>query len=352
MAYVGIDFHKRNTYVTKMDKEGNILESKNLMNENGALEEFVNSLTREDKVVLEATGNWYHFYELVEDKALDIMLSHPAKTRAIASARIKTDKIDSAMLAHLLRTNLIPASYIPEREVRDLRETLRYRSSLVTLRARLKNKVHALLSKNGITCPCSDIFCQKSFAWLSALSLRECYQDALSGYIRLAKALAEEIKQVETKIKELAEESRQARLLMTMPGLSYYSSLLILSEIGEIDRFPSAGQLCSYAGLVPSVYASGGVTRMGKITKTGSTWLRWILIENAQHAVLGSHRFESLYRRVCVRSGKNAAKVAVARKMLTCIYYMLKRGEPFKDIKPVKRRKRTFEAGKLAGVIA
>lgn len=346
--YVGIDFHKRNTYVTKMDEEGNILSQENLKNEGGVLEAFVDSLTREDEVVLEATGNWYHFYELVEDKALHITLSHPAKTRAIASARIKTDKIDSAMLAHLLRTNLIPASYIPERATRDRRETLRYRSSLVTLRARLKNKVHALLSKNGIACPCADIFCQKSFAWLSSLSPRECYRDALSGYIRLAKALAEEIKEVEKAIKDLAEESPEARLLMTMPGLSYYSSLLILSEIGEIDRFPSAGQLCSYAGLVPSVYASGGVTRMGKITKTGSTWLRWILVENAQHAIKGSYRFESLYRRVCARSGKNAAKVAVARKMLACIYHMLKRSEPFKDIKPVKRR-RTLRLANLPG---
>ncbi len=118
---------ERNTYVTKMDKEGNILHQENLKNEGGLLEAFVDSLTGEDEIVLEATGNWYHFYELVEDRALRITLSHPAKTRAIASARIKTDKIDSAMLAHLLRADLIPAAYIPERETRDVREVLRYR---------------------------------------------------------------------------------------------------------------------------------------------------------------------------------------------------------------------------------
>ncbi|MDI6891654.1 MAG: transposase [Actinomycetota bacterium] len=241
--YVGIDFHKRNTYVTKMDEEGNLTESRNLVNESGALEEFVDSLTSEDKVVLEATGNWYHFYELVEDKALSITLSHPAKTRAIASARIKTDKIDSAMLAHLLRTNLIPASYIPERATRDLREVLRYRASLVWYRASLKNKIRAILSKNGLSCPYSDLFGKKSRAWLASISPRDCYRESLAGYLVLADTLALEIGRVEEKVQRIAEESPEARLLMTMHGLSYYSSLLVLSEIGEIDRFPSAGQL-------------------------------------------------------------------------------------------------------------
>lgn len=286
----------------------------------------------------------------MEERALNITLSHPAKTRAIASARIKTDKIDSEMLAHLLRADLIPASYFPRRELRDLREILRYRASLVWFRASIKNKVQAILSKNGINCPYSNLFGKKSLLWLSSLSLRDCYRESLNGYLALADTLALKINEVEKKIKWLAEESGEAKLLMTMPGISYYSSLLILSEIGEVDRFPSSGQLCSYAGLVPSVYASGGVTRMGKITKTGSTYLRWILVENSHHAIRATHRFEGLYRRVCGRSGKNAAKVAVARKMLVCIYHMLKKGEPFKDTEPKQRTRRT-EAGKLAGVI-
>lgn len=348
MAYVGIDFHKGNTYVTRMDEKDKILEEKNLKNEEEILKNFIDSLKKEDEVVLEATGNWYHFYEMVEDKALRVILSHPAKTKVIASAKIKNDKIDSKMLAHLLRTDLIPSSYIPERKTRDTREILRYRASLVSIRTSLKNRVQAILSKNGIFFSYSDIFGKKARVWLSSLSLRPCYKRALEGYLALAQTLKEEIKKAEEEIKRLAKEDKRALLLMTMPGISYYSALLILSEIGEIERFPSAGNLCSYAGLVPSLYSSGGITRTGKITKTGSRWLRWILIENAMHAVRGSYRFESLYRRVTYRSGENAAKVAVARKMLACIYHMLAREEPFKDIKP-KRRK---GAGKLAGVIA
>lgn len=350
MNYVGIDFHKRNTYVIRMDEEGNIVKQENLKNEPDVLEEFVGSLGKEDKVVLEATGNWYHFYELVEEKALSVTLSHPAKTKAIASARIKTDKIDATMLAHLLRCDLIPAAYLPEKGVRDIREILRYRASLVRISTSIKNKVHAILSKNGITCSYSNVFGKKAILWLSSLCLRPCYRQTLDGYIALATILKEELVKVEGEIKKLVEGDERARLLMSMPGISYYSALLVISEIGEIERFPSAGQLCSYAGLVPSVYSSGGVTRTGRITKTGSTYLRWILNENAMHAIKGSYRFESLYRRVSYRSGKNSAKTAVARKMLVCIFYMLKKNEPFKDIKPIEKKKQTG-AGKLAGVI-
>lgn len=209
MAYVGIDFHKRNTYVTKMDEEGNILEEKNLKNEGEMLKDFIDSLGKEDKVVLEATGNWYYFYEMVEDKAFSITLSHPAKTKVIASAKIKNDKIDAKMLAHLLRTDLIPSSYIPKKETRDAREILRYRASLVSIRTSLKNRVQAILSKNGISSPYSDIFGKKAILWLSSLFLRDCYRKSLDGYLALAQTLKEEIKKVEKEIKRLAEEDRR-----------------------------------------------------------------------------------------------------------------------------------------------
>lgn len=348
--YVGIDFHKRNTYVTKMDTHGVITESINLKNDAGNLERFVETITPEDEVVLEATGNWQHFYELVEDKALNITLSHPAKTRAIASAKIKTDKIDSEMLAHLLRADLIPAAYIPTRETRDLKEILRYRASLVSVRTSIKNKVHAILSKNGIICPYSDVFGKKSLLWLASLPVRACYRTSLDGYLTLAGALSFEISKVDEDIHETATQSEDARLLMTMPGISFYSALLILSEIGDINRFPSAGRLASYAGLVPSVYSSGGKTRMGRITKTGSKYLRWVLVENSHHAIRGARRYEDIYARVVARSGKNAAKTAVARKMLVSIYHMLTNKEPFQDFED-KKEQRTG-AGERAEVIA
>lgn len=347
MKFVGIDLHKRYSMVTEMDGKGKTLRQMRLNNDPETLTHYLHGLQPNAKIGLEATANWYYFYELIEERHPNLVLSHPLKTRAIASARIKTDKIDSATLAHLLRADLLPASYIPPREVRDTRETLRYRASLVSLRTRLKNKVHAILSKNGLDPRVSDVFGKKGLRYLKSIKVRSCYRQALDGYLQLVESLNQVIQEVTRTIEEKVKSSPKAQLLMTLPGISYYSALLILSEIGEIGRFPSAGHLCSYGGLVPSVHSSGGKTRYGRITKQGSSWIRWILVEVSHHAVNGSTRFRALYHRVSKKHGKNAARVAVARKMLKVIYFMLRKNEGFRDY-PIPKPKNT---GHLRGVM-
>ena len=337
MLYVGIDFHKKYSYITEMDEQGTIAREFKLSNDREMLTDYVNGLTPDTKVALEATCNWYYFYDLIEGHDIDVSLAHPLKTKAIASARIMNDKISSATLAHLLRSDLLPTAYIPDRETRDTKEILRQRAFLVAMRTRLKNRVQAILSKNGLTCPFSDVFGKKSLRWLQALDVRPCYQHALESYVRLANVFATEIALVTEKIESLCIENPQARLLDTHPGISYYSGLLIASEIGTIHRFPSHGQLCSYGGLVPSLHASGGKVRRGKITKQGSTWLRWILIQCSPHAVDASPHYRDLYNRVCYKHGKGVARIAVARNMLKTIYYMLKRNQPFQE-RPILER--------------
>jgi transposase len=290
---------------------------------------YAKALPEGTQIALEATGHWYYFYELLEDIGHKIHLAHPIKTRAIAEAKIKTDRIDSSILAHLLRADLLPTSYIPPKQIRDIREVLRYRASLVSLRTSIKNKIRAILSKNGITIKKSDIFGKKAIKQLKGLQLRDCYKIALEGYIRVGEAINELLKEVSKWIESVVDETEEARLLMTIPGIGYYSALLIVSEIGDIRRFPSARKLCSYAGLVPSVHSSGGRTRYGSITKQGSRWLRWILIELSYHFVNGSTRMRRIYWRVRDRHGANTAKVAVAREMLKVIYYVLRDRRPY-----------------------
>jgi transposase len=302
-----------------------------------ALESYFSKQDRKSSVVVEATGNWMYLYETIERYTPDVILAHPLKTRAIAEARIKTDTIDATTLAELLRLEGIPQAYIPPREVRDIRELLRYRASLVSLRMGVKNKVHAILTKNGIECGWSNVLGKKSQRWLKTLALRSCYRQELDGYVRLAEVLTALIAQLTATIEGLVRENPKAQLLMSVPGISYYSALLILSEIGQIERFPDAKHLCSYAGLVPSVYSSGSKSFHGRITKQGSRWLRWILVEISIHAANKDVRFQSLYRRVLRRRGLSTAKVAVARKMLTVIYAMLKNNEPFRGRSPRQR---------------
>ena len=335
--FVGIDYHKKFIVATKMDREGIVIEKIKFDNEPGLIRKFIDSIPKGSHIAMEASGGWYYFYEQVENKFPDMKLADPRKVKLIAESCIKTDKIDSEVLANLLRTNFLPTSYIPPRHIRDNREILRYRASLVSIRTGVKNRVHAILTKNGILPPFKDVFTQKGIRYMQKLELRPAYRLELNGYIAIIKAIDTHINEAEEVIQNTVENDPQAMLLMSVKGISYFSALLILSEIGDIDRFPSAKRLCSYAGLVPRVYSSGGKTHYGSITKMGSKWLRWILVEVSHHFTKAYPKFKRLYDRVAFRHGKNTARVTVAREMLRTIYYMLKEN---KSIEVTQRKEK------------
>lgn len=330
--YIGIELHKAKSFVTRLDSRGQILEHVELPHADGALRTSLQRLPQDARIAVEATGNWMWLDELIEDRHPDLVLAHPLKTKAIASARIKTDKIDATTLAQLLRADLVPAAYIPPRAVRDTREILRYRASLVRLRTQLTNKLHAILSKTGLQPPTQTITGVKSRRFLATVPVRPCYRVGLDGYLRLFETLTAEIHQVSQTLDAQAQADPQAQLLCTMPGIGAYSALLILSEIGDVRRFPDSRHLCSYAGLVPSGHASGGKTRLGRLTQQGSSWLRWILVELSVHAINGAPQFRSLYHRVAKKHGRNVGRVAVARAMLKTISAMLTKQEAFRPV--------------------
>jgi transposase len=328
--FLGVDFHKKSSYVTCMSEKGKIVLRRQFANSKDNWENLLGELHSNTRVVVEATCNWYYLYELIENR-FPVILAHPLRTRAIASARIKNDKVDSETLAHLLRADLIPASYIPPREIRDLRELLRYRISLIQAQTQMKNRIHAILSKNGLLFPFSDVFGKKGIDWLKSQSLRKVYMDEINGYINLWESLHAQIEIVQKEISSKAQKDETVELLMSMPGVGEFSALLILSEIGNIDRFPSAEKLCSYAGLVPTVRSSGEHIKMGHISKQGSQYLRWIMVELAYHLVRGSDHFKEYYERVKFKKGSAVARVSVARKALKIIFYLLKTKTAFKE---------------------
>lgn len=331
MKYYGIDIHKKYSVYTAIDGRGAILEQGKIANDPKAFAQVMNHSTEASKVVIEATSNWYYIYDLLEGMADEVCLAHPLATKAIASAKVKTDKIDATTLAQLLRADLIPKAYVPPQQVRDLRELLRYRASLVRMRTRVKNKVHALLAKNGLNHPFSDLFGKAGRRWLSALKLRPIYRQALEGYLRLLDSLDREIAPVSQEIDSKASYDPRVKLLVSIPGIGHYTALLILSEMGEIERFPSPQHLVSYAGLAPSVHSSGGVTRYGRITKQGSCWLRWILTEAASIAARHPGRLQRFHEKVARRHGKKTANIALAREILSICYHLLKRGERYRE---------------------
>jgi transposase len=323
MQYVGFDAHKKYTFYTQMDATGQIRRQGKLANNCDALTAFFAEIEEPARVVIEATMNWYHLYDLLESLEIPVTLAHPLRTRAIAEAKVKTDKIDSTILAHLLRTDLVPAAYIPPREIRDLRELLRYRAALTKLQTMVKNRVHSVLLKHGYQCPYTDVFGKTGRTWLGSLELRPVYQQAVEGLLAVLETLHTQIAAASRTVDQHAKATPIVQQLCTLPGVGHYTALLILAEIGEIARFPDPKHLVSYAGLAPTVHATGGRVYTGHISKKGSRWLRWILIEAAIHAGGQPGRFQHLFERVAQRKGRKLARVVVARELLTTIYWIL-----------------------------
>lgn len=331
MEYYGIDIHKKYSTYTRVDEQGKIMEQGKINNNAQEFQSVLNCSARRAKVVIEATSNWYYIHDLIENMVEEVVVAHPLRTKAIASAKVKTDKIDATTLAQLLRADLIPQSYIPPIEIRQLRELLRYRASLVGIRTKVKNKVHAILIKNGFNHPFSDLFGKQGRVWLSAIELAPVYRLSLDGYLSLMDYLNGQIKPITQQIDNQAKRDPRAEILESMPGIGHYSAMMIISEIGDIQRFPTAAHLVSYAGLNPAVHSSGGVTRYGRISKQGSRWLRWILVEVASIASRHSEKLRLFHKRIAFKHGIRTANIALARKILNIMYYLLVREESYKE---------------------
>lgn len=330
--FIGVDLHKKYLTVSVMDEGGDIKDQLNIDNDKEAIVHFFKQYPQ-SKVAVESTFNWYPFFDTVEPLVQEIHLANPARTKAIASAKIKTDKIDSSILAHLLRTDLLAESYIAPLEIRYWRETVRGRFALVKTQTYLKNLIHAILFKNGISHDFSDLFSAQGIAFLKDLPLAEPYQQNLDALLAILSETQKQIKKFSKIIQEKVKLDQSCQLLVTIPGIGSCAAALIKAEIGSIERFVSDDKLCSYAGLISSIHSSGGKTFYGHITKAGSRWLRWILVEAVQTLTKSNTALGRYYRRLNKRKGKNVAKVATARKLCSIIWHVLFRKEPYNDTK-------------------
>ena len=321
--YIGMDLHKKYLQVAVVDEKGKVMKNSKIDNDLDEIGKFFNDVNNQDaKVVMESSGVWYNIYEyLSEQKHLDVVLSNPIKTKAIATAKIKTDKLDALKLADLLRGGYIAECYIPDKKTMGLRELVRHRLALVKTRTRMKNKIHGIILMKGVRITGIHPFTRKHIE-----KLKEIKDYRIDGYLRMIESLDSEINDVSRKIKTCVSENDIAKLLMTIPGIGYYSALLIVSEIGDITRFPDSHHLCSYAGLVPSTHSSGGITYHGSITKTGSRYLRWVMVECVR-AHIRNYKNTSItrfYERLAKIKGNSKAVVAAASKLLKVVYWIIK----------------------------
>lgn len=333
-VYVGIDVHKKFCQAALMNNDGRILREFRFDNTSEGTSGLLNlarSIDPHVKAVVEPSANyWIRIYDKLADEGVEIKLSNPLRTKAIAEAKVKTDKLDAKTLAYLLRGDLVAESYVPTRKNRDRRALIRHRASLMQMRVEVKNRIHALLDKHELSHEYTDLFGKQGLEWLRNLQLPTPDQQILHSSLQVLDTLSEQAQSMDIQIAKDAVTEDQAKLLMTMPGVDYYAAMILLSEIGDVKRFASPEKLVSWVGLAPQVHQSGETHWTGHITRKGSKRARWILGQCAQSARQHDPRLREFYMRIEQKHGSSKAIVAVARKMLSIMHVMLTRNEPYR----------------------
>jgi transposase len=321
-VYVGIDVHRKRSQVAVIDQAGQVLANRNVPNGVQPILKVIGGLPPGTPAAFEACYGTSWLVELLEDYGFDPHLVHPSRCKAIASARLKNDRVDAAILAQLLRADLLPEAWIAPPPVRALRALLRHRVALVRLRTRLRNRIHAIVADYGHDRPAGGYWTGPGRAWLASLNLPAVSRELVEDYLGLIGALQGRIDRLDWEIRQRARSDPRVKVLTQLPGVGPFTALVILAEVGDISRFGSARQLASWAGLTPTVRGSDRVAHYGHISKEGSVWLRWVLCEAAQTAKR-SPEFAAAFQRIAKRRGKKIATTAIARKLATRAWHLL-----------------------------
>jgi transposase len=333
MNYIGMDIHKQFTVAVVKDKDGNKIETEKFENSKDSFRKFLSPYSpAETKIVMESTSVWESIYDMMEDMNYPIKLANPVKTRAIAESRIKTDKVDADILCDLLRLDAVAESYIPSKEERMLRDIIRARKTLVQGKVRVKNKIHAILTKTGLKLPYKSI-CKSSMAWIvEEIETKHFNMKTITTcYLNMLEQFNFEIKKIDEKLSEIAMKDNRVQLLKTIPGIGNIIAITIIAEIGDINRFKSSKKLCSYAGLVPGIRQSGDTLKFGRLIKQSNKDLKtcfveasWVLVRTKD-----ANKFKWFYGNLSKKKGKQKAICAVARKLCCVVYAMLTKNQEF-----------------------
>jgi transposase len=240
---------------------------------------------------------------------------------AIASARLKNDKVDAATLAQLLRADLLPEAWIAPPQVRQLRALLRHRASLVRVGTQARNRIHAVVADFGYD-RAGTYWTGPGRGWLAELALPPVSRLIVTDCLAIIDALGVIIDGLDVQVRAHAKADPRVKTLIALPGVGQFTALMMLAEIGDITRFANARKLASWAGLTPTVRGSDLTVRHGHISKQGSAWLRWVLNQAAQTAKR-SPEFSATYAAIAKRRGTKIATMAIARKLLTRAYHLL-----------------------------
>ena len=331
--YLALDIHKHYSVVAGVSFEGQVVVEP-VRTEHADLEGWLKKhIQPTDFVVIESTTNAWHIYDLLEPLAEKVLVANPIKVKQIAQARVKTDIRDTLILARLLAANMVPDIWVPPAHVRNLRYLLSQRRHLVGMHTATVNRMHSVAHRHHLNHPRGKRFNEKNTRWQQDNALSDSEQFQLELDMSTKEHLAEQAEKITKKLAKMSHRKPWAEsmmYLMQLPGFGVITGMTVLAAIGEITRFETPKHLVSYSGLNSGLEQSGTKLRGKKITKEGRKDLRWAMVEVAQRAVksdpLWMHRFNELQRRM----HRNQAIVAIARRLLELVWYVLSRKQAYR----------------------
>jgi len=327
VRYLAIDAHKHYVMVGGVNAQKEVVLSPRRVNIHHLHKWASTHMRPTDSVVIEATTNVWDLHDLVKPLVAQVVVAHPPAVKLIASARVKTDKIDTINLARLLAANLIPEVWIPPTEVRELRSLMAHRRRLVKLQTQTRNRLHSMIHRYNLLPPKEDsLFSAEHRDWWNELPLPRSEHLRVHQDLAILDAVVLQIEEVDQELLQISTEepwAAMAPFLMQLPGFGLTVAMTVLAAIGAISRFPSDKKLVGYSGLGASVHRSGTKCYTGRITKQGRKELRWVLVQAARTAAHHHPHWKREFTRLAKRTGDHKAYVAIARKLLVAVWHVL-----------------------------
>lgn len=331
--YVGIDLHRCRSVIARTTDAGELLEAVQITNSPLALAEVMTRAGEHPEVVLEATYGWYWASDTLAELGAVTHLAHPLGVKAFEYRRVKNDVRDACDLADLLRMGRLPEAWIAPPATRELRELVRHRAKLVSMRSRCKAQVHAVLAKCGVAVPMSDLFGVAGTQMLDCLELPAAYSARIASLRRVIDLLDFEIDVFARLSHGRLARDQGYRAVQTIPGIGPVLGAVLVAEIGDVTRFATPAKLTCWAGMTPLHRESDTTIRRGRITKQGSRLVRWAAVESVQRLPAATTLLGAFRDRVAERRGHNIAVVAAARRQLEYVYYALRDGHVTADLR-------------------
>ncbi len=349
MRSIGMDVHRSFAQVAILDG-GRFTQEVRLELDHDAVVAFGQSLRADDEVVLEATGNTAAIVRLLTPFVARVLIANPLQVKAIAHARVKTDKVDAKILAQLHLAGFLPEVWAADDATQNLRRLVSERAALVRSVRRVKSRVQAVLHANLVPKYAGHLFGKGGQRWLAKGPLPKPERDLLARHLDELDWLTAKLEKLDRELVRISLDDTRMRKLMSVAGISVVTATAVIAAIGDIARFPTPDRLASYFGLTPRIRQSGDRSAIhGKISKQGNATARTMLIEAAWSAASVPGPLRAFFLRIKERKGVNVAAVATARKIASLIWHLLTKDAPYRWARPafvaMKMRKLELRAG-------